>query len=164
MDNPENWLWIWLAAAVIFGASEMATAGSFFLLPFAIGALVSFIGAAFGVGLIVQWALFVLVSGGSFLALRPLARRLDADHPVDGIGARRMIGETAWVIREIPAGGDTLGMIRLDREEWRAQSLDGQPIPAGAAVRVVEMRGTRLVVFPIDLPVTDHPIDPSPDT
>lgn len=148
MDNPDNWMWIWLGSAVLFGVGEMAAAGSFFLLPFAVGALASFFAATFGLDLFVQWLLFVVVSGGSFLALRPIARRLDTEHPVEGIGSRRLIGEPARVIEAISHDG---GMIRIEREEWRAESLDGNPIASGTAVRVVEVRGTRVVVFPLDL-------------
>jgi membrane-bound ClpP family serine protease len=36
----------------------------------------------------------------------------------------------------------------VGREQWRAESLDGSPIPEGAFVKVVEVRGTRLIVHP----------------
>ena len=38
------------------------------------------------------------------------------------------------------------GLVRVHREEWRAESVDGSGIAAGAVVKVVEQRGTRLVV------------------
>ena len=37
--SPDTWRWIWLAAAVVFAVGEIAVAGSFFLLPFAGGAV-----------------------------------------------------------------------------------------------------------------------------
>lgn len=151
MDDPGVWLWIWLAAAVLFGVGEIVVAGSFFLAPFAAGAVAAALVAAVEGPLVVQWGLFVGVSLGAFLALRPLARRLDAIDPVDGIGARRLIGETARVIEAIPAGSHDLGLAMIGREEWRVESLDGQEIPAGSLTRVVEVRGTRAVVVPIDL-------------
>ena len=43
LSSPEVWRWIWLGAAVLFGLGELSTAGSFFLLPFAIGALAAMI-------------------------------------------------------------------------------------------------------------------------
>jgi membrane-bound ClpP family serine protease len=43
-------------------------------------------------------------------------------------------------------------MAVIGREQWRVQSVDGRPIPAGTLVRVVEVRGTRAVVTPVDLP------------
>jgi membrane protein implicated in regulation of membrane protease activity len=163
MEDPETWLWIWLGTAVLFSVGEIAVAGSFFLLPFAVGAVAATIAAALDLSLVVQWLAFVLVSGGSFLALRPIARRLDALDPADGIGARRLIGERGQVIQEIAPGGHDLGMARIGREEWRIESLDHTAVPVGAVVRVVEVRGTRAVVVPIEVPQVaggpDHAAD-----
>ena len=36
VDDPEQWRWIWMVAAVGFLVREMASPGSFFLLPFAV--------------------------------------------------------------------------------------------------------------------------------
>lgn len=146
MDEPDVWRWIWLIAAALFGAAEMASAGTFFLLPFAVGALVAAVLAFLGVALGLEWLAFVGVSAGIFVALRPLARRLDRDGPSEGIGAKRLIGQPAIVLKAIPAGGHELGLVRVHREEWRAETVDGSPVDAGATVKVVEQRGTRLVV------------------
>jgi membrane protein implicated in regulation of membrane protease activity len=146
MDSPEIWRWIWLAAAVLFGLGEMATVGSFFLLPFALGALVASLLAFAGVGIGLEWLAFVVVSLGTLLALRPIARRLDRNEPTDGIGAKRLIGQPALVLAEIKPGIHELGMVRVHREEWRAESVDGAAVPAGSTVRIVDVRGTRVVV------------------
>jgi membrane protein implicated in regulation of membrane protease activity len=146
MDSPEIWRWIWLAAAVVFGLGEMATIGSFFLLPFALGALVASVLAFAGVGLGFEWAAFILVSIGSLLALRPIVRRLDRNEPTNGIGAKRLIGQLAVVLDDIKPGIHELGLVRVHREEWRAESVDGSAVPAGSTVRIVDVRGTRVVV------------------
>jgi membrane protein implicated in regulation of membrane protease activity len=143
VDSPESWRWIWMVAAFLFTVGEMASPGSFFLFPFAAGALVAAVLA------------FAGVSAGAFAALRPIARRLDQGGPAAGIGANRLIGETAIVLDSIGPGD--LGLIRVDREEWRAESLDGSPIAAGTPVRVVEVRGTRAVVWPTALDEPDRP-------
>jgi membrane protein implicated in regulation of membrane protease activity len=143
--NPEVWRWIWLGATVFFGVGEMAIAGSFFLAPFALGAGVATVLAFFGVGLAAQWAAFLAVSVGMFLALRPLAKRLDLEGPVLGIGSHRQIGQTARVIEGIDGSKD-LGTVLLGSERWRAESTDGQVVPEGVQVSVVEVRGTRLLV------------------
>jgi membrane protein implicated in regulation of membrane protease activity len=150
MDSPETWQWIWLVVAVVLAVGEMSAAGSFFLLPFALGAVVAAVLAFFGVSVGIEWIAFLLVSAGSFVAFRPLAHKLDRDQPADGIGAKRLIGETATVLNEIPADGDQLGLIRVHREEWRAESGAGTTIEAGTKVKVVEIKGTRAVVFPVD--------------
>lgn len=146
MDEPETWRWIWLLTAAAFLIGEMGLAGSFFLAPFAAGAVVAAVLAFADVGLVGQWAAFVGVSAAAFAGLRPLARRLDQGEPSDGIGSKRLIGQSGTVIEEVPAGHGELGLVRVHREEWRAESVDGAPIEAGAVVKVVEQRGTRLVV------------------
>lgn len=153
MDSPETWRWIWLAAAAAFATGEIITTG-FFLLPFAGGALIATILAFAGVSVAVQWITFVAVSAVTFGALRPLARRLDEAHPSEGIGSRRLIGSTATVLEAIPGGAGATGVIRVDREEWRAESADGHPIGTGVPVRIDDVRGTRVIVRP--LPETER--------
>jgi membrane protein implicated in regulation of membrane protease activity len=148
MDSPEQWRWIWLVAALLFAVGEMATPGSFFLMPFAVGALVASVLAFADVGLTGEWIAFVAISVGALAALRPLARRLDLAGHDWGVGAQRLVGRTATVLQEIPGAGE-LGLVRVDREEWRAESLDGSPIPPGAAVKVAEIQGTRVIVSPV---------------
>ena len=38
MDEPETWRWIWLVTTAVLAIGEMASAGTFFLAPFAVGA------------------------------------------------------------------------------------------------------------------------------
>jgi membrane protein implicated in regulation of membrane protease activity len=52
------------------------------------------------------------------------------------------------VLSEIPAGVHATGLVRVEREEWRAESVDGSAIPAGTAVEVLRVDGTRLIVGP----------------
>lgn len=146
MDEPESWRWIWVGAAVLFGLGEMASPGSFFLAPFAIGAAVAAILAFADVPVAGEWAAFVGISLGAFLALRPLARRLDAQGSSEGIGSRRLIGRVGTVVADIGPG--VIGTVHIDSEEWRASGAATEPIPAGTLVRVTEMEGTRVIVVP----------------
>jgi membrane protein implicated in regulation of membrane protease activity len=157
MESPEFWRWVWVVAAALFALGEMTTAGSFFLLPFAVGALLAAVLAFLGADVAVEWLAFVAVSAGSFAALRPLARRLDRDEPTDGIGSRRLIGEHGTVLDDIPGGHHELGLARIGREEWRAESVDERPIAAGSRVRVVDVRGTRVVVHSVEAPSATLP-------
>jgi membrane protein implicated in regulation of membrane protease activity len=149
MDSPEQWRWIWLAATAVFAIGEMATPGSFFLAPFAAGALVASLLAFAGVSVLVEWIVFIVVSVAMLALLRPLSRRLDRDALDHGVGSRRLIGRQATVLRTIPSG-DEIGMVRVDREQWRAQSIDGTPIAEGRAVRIADVQGTRVIVAPVD--------------
>lgn len=160
MDNPEDWRWIWVVAAVAFGIGEMSTPGSFFLLPFAIGAAIAATLAFADVSVAVEWAAFVGVSTVTLFALRPLARRLDESTPQPhGVGANRLLGRTGTVLDDIPEGPNELGTVRVDREEWRAESVTREPLTAGTRVRVADVQGTRLVVEPLREPSAQGPAD-----
>jgi membrane protein implicated in regulation of membrane protease activity len=148
MESPESWRWVWLVTAFVFATGELFSPGSFFLLPFGIGAGVACVLAFLDVNLAWQWLAFVVVSGGMFAALFPLRKRLDRDSPQEGIGSKRMIGQTGIVLEDIPAGPTHVGLVRVGREEWRAETADGSAVPAGTTVRVVDLVGTRLVVWP----------------
>ena len=141
--DPEVWRWLWLILALVLAAGEITTAG-FFLLPFSLGAIAASVLAFPSLGF--EWQLlgFALVSAGSFAAMRPLAAKLDREGITVGIGSRRLIGEPAVAITDIDP--DDGGMIRVQREEWRADSDDGRLILAGSSITVVEVKGTRCIV------------------
>lgn len=145
MGSPEFWRWVWLVTAVTFAVGEMAIAGSFFLAPFALGAAVAAALAFAGVPVSVEWLAFAVVSTAALVALRPLARRLDREGPVLGIGSHRQVGQVARVVVPIDPSTEG-GTVLLGAERWRAESTDGLVIPVGSAVSVVEVRGTRLLV------------------
>jgi membrane-bound ClpP family serine protease len=52
--------------------------------------------------------------------------------------------------------------VRVDREEWRAESTDGSPIPSGSTVRVADVQGTRVIVAAVDVlpPPTAGDLEP----
>lgn len=149
--------WVWLVAGVALLAGEIATTG-LFLLPFSAGAFAAAIAAFLGVAVGGQVIVCFVVAAIAFAALRPLAHRLDRTGKTEGIGSRRLVNEPAIVLAAIP--DHDLGMIRVGREEWRAQSVDGRPIAKGAKVRILDIRGTRALVTPFEAP--PHP-DPLPD-
>ena len=152
MDNSAVWAVIWLAVTAGFGIGEMTMAGSFFLLPFAIGALIAAIVSLLGASVAISFPVFLVVSFGAFLALRPLAKRLDSATPdVAGIGSNRLVGVTGEVIEEIPPGPADSGMVRVGTEVWRADTAEGVGLPVGVKIRVLEVRGTRLVVEPAEM-------------
>jgi membrane protein implicated in regulation of membrane protease activity len=162
VEDSELWRWIWLGTTALFTVGEMAAgAGTFFLAPFAGGALVATVIAFAGGGLAAQWAAFVVVSAVAFAAMRPLARRLDLDDSGEGVGSKRLVGQRAVVLDAIP-GNHNLGLVQVHREEWRAESLDGLAIPEGEPVKVVEVRGTRVIVVPLTELGGPAPLPPAP--
>ena len=133
---------VFLVAAIVLSALEIVMPG-LVLLPFGLGAAVAALAGALGAGVPVQIVVFLLASFAFFLGLRPLARRLNATGP-SGIGAERLIGATGTVLEAIEPGD--VGLVRIDREEWRAEAATAAELTPGTPIEVVEVRGTRVVV------------------
>ena len=144
MDN-ETWRWIWVGAALFLGFAEMVTAG-FFMLPFAVGAVIAAILAFTGVAPEIQMAVFVASSLISLVLLQRYVRKEDEHQPA--VGSNRFVGQRAVVLQPVDRTSGS-GRVRMDTEEWRAVT-DGEPIAAGTEVHVVDVRGARLVVEPTD--------------
>jgi membrane protein implicated in regulation of membrane protease activity len=145
-----------LIGGVVLCAVELVAPG-LVVLPFGIGALVASVAGFLGAAPAVQAVVFLVVSAAAFAALRPLARRLNRAGEDDGVGARRLVGAHAVVLEHIRPG--ETGLVRVDREEWRAESAEGSALSPGAAVRVVEVRGTRVLVEPAAAPSGPLPAD-----
>ena len=146
--------WIWLGAGVALVVAEISTA-TLVALPFAIGAFAAAVAAFAGFNVAIQLLVCAVAAGGSYAALRPLARRMNSiGGETTGVGSRRLVNEAGTVLTHIPAGD--LGMIRVGSEEWRAESYDGRAIEKGARVRVLDTRGTRVIVAPFEAPVPEE--------
>jgi membrane protein implicated in regulation of membrane protease activity len=139
--------WIWMIIAAIFVVGEIFTAG-FFLLWFGVGAAVAGILALLGLSFGWQLAAFAVVSLVLFASSRRFAERFSKKQP-PGIGADRFIGKQGVVLDNIN-NVENVGRVRLDKEEWRADSESDDVIPAGTQVEVVRMDGTHLVVKTIE--------------
>lgn len=155
MNDPSTWAFAWLVVAAVFGVGEMLTAGSFFMLPFALGGVIASIASFAGMPVPGSWLLFIVVSVVAFFALKPLARRLDLDLPNPvGTGANRLVGSNGVVAESIPPRASGLGMVRIGGEQWRAETRGDYTISAGAPVRIVAIEGTRAIVELATNPLT----------
>ncbi|HUU27232.1 MAG TPA: NfeD family protein [archaeon] len=142
-----NVWWIWITLAALFIIGEIFTAG-FFLLWFGIGAAVAGVLAIFGFSAPWQWGSFIVISGVLFAISRKFAERFSKKQP-PGIGADRLIEKRGIVLEEIDNDKNT-GRVRIDKEEWRADSETGEIIPVDKKVAVVKLVGTHLVVKPLN--------------
>ena len=139
--------WVfWIIAAIVLAVGEMVTL-SFFLAPFAGGALLAAIVDAAGGGVILSWGIFILV-----LAAAP-ARR--APHrpiaPQDARAAAHRHGRShrapAVVVERI-ANHEAVGAIRIDSGDvWTARTYDeDETYDVGTRVEVVEIKGATALV------------------
>ncbi len=144
--DPEIWQWIWLVATGMFVLGELAMAGSFFLLPFGVGTAVATVLAFSNVSESLQWVAFIVLSVASLAALRPLAKKLNAQEQPAKVGSTRLIGEIGVVTKDLGADLTENGSIQIGREEWPAETKGMERIPAGTRVKVTHIEGTRVVV------------------
>jgi membrane protein implicated in regulation of membrane protease activity len=147
--SADTWQWVWLVAVVVFVVLEIITPFLFFMISFAIGAALSALAAFFDASVVVQWLTFIAGSGAALAVLAPIGRRLARAHGDDDHeGALRWAGRLATVVEPIPGGANATGLVRLERTKWRAECHRDGEIPAGTTVRVLSVKGTRLVVVP----------------
>ena len=144
---PAQFWWVWMILAAICIVAEIFTAG-FFILWFGVGALAAGLLSLLGLGAGWQWAAFVVVSGVLFAVSRRFAERFTKKQP-PGIGADRFIGKQGLVLEKIDNRENT-GRVRIDKEEWRADSETGEDIPKGERVEVTRVDGTHMVVKPLE--------------
>src|SRR5262245_29666232 len=136
---------IWLIAAVVFGVGEIFTL-SFFLAPFAGGALVAALITGLGGGTFIGWAVFLIVSLILLAALRPLARSHRRQPPLLRTGTASLVGKTGMVVERI-ANNEGVGCVKIDGEIWTARTYDDDDvIEAGRRVQVVEIKGATALV------------------
>lgn len=134
---------LWLIISVAFAILERCIKKPF-LITFSIGAFVSFITSLFTSRLLIQFALFFIVS---FILLIFLIRRFPFSHQMPippNIDA--LIGQKGIVLETIPASTYGVGQVKLDGEKWSAITLEETPIQKGSSVIIQEIRGLRLVV------------------
>ncbi|MEZ5296680.1 MAG: NfeD family protein [Ilumatobacteraceae bacterium] len=144
------WPWIWLGTAVLFALIELVVVGgSFIILPWAMSAFIAAILAFYDVTIEVQWAVFVFGGALLFALLYKWAQRFMQTHQMTpGVGAERLVGLTGIVTTPVdPMDTDRRGRVTVEGEVWGVVDA-GRAYVSGEQVRIVSVRGTRVVIEP----------------
>ncbi|HUR83760.1 MAG TPA: NfeD family protein [Solirubrobacteraceae bacterium] len=140
----DAWMF-WIILAVILAAGEIMSL-SFFLAPFAVGALLGAIADLAGAGAAVAFLVFIVSSGLLFGLVRPIARRHMRTPAQLRTGTAALVGKTAIVTQLIDNGAQS-GSVKLDGELWTARAYDDdEVIEAGRRVHVIEIKGATALV------------------
>jgi membrane protein implicated in regulation of membrane protease activity len=140
----EDWI-VWLVVAVVFSVGEILTM-SFWLAPFAAGALVAALGAAVGLSFVAAGLLFLGSSALLSAFVRPIARRHLRSGPALRTGTAALVGQTAVVVDRIDNDANA-GTVRLGGELWTARAYDDDRVlEPGSRVHVMEIRGATALV------------------
>ena len=136
-------LLFWLAAAVALLAAEGLTV-NLVSIWFAVGAVGGLAASWLGASLLVQFAVFALVSFVCLLVTRPLVRRLRPAAP-KGLDADGNLGRTGLVPTPIRPGCE--GRVRVDGLDWQARAE--VPLAVGDRCKVTAVDGAVLIVVPV---------------
>ncbi len=138
-------LWMaWFLLAVVCMIIELASF-DFFVTCFAIGALGGMLGALLGLPLWMQVLLWAIVSVLSICFIRPiLTKRIHAGADKRSSNADALIGKEGTVLETISKDG--YGYVKIDGDEWRSVSSDGEEIAEGTRVVVVSRDSIILTV------------------
>jgi membrane protein implicated in regulation of membrane protease activity len=138
----DPWM-LWILIAVIFAAGEIASL-SFFLAPFAVGALLGAVADLAGLSPVAAILIFLISSGLLLGFVRPIARRHLYTAPGIRTGTAALVGKTGLVTSQVDDRG---GSIKLEGEVWTARTyVEGEVIEVGHKVDVVEIRGATALV------------------
>ena len=140
---------VWLALMAAFLMAEASTV-SMVSLWFAAGSLIALLTALAGGPGWLQITLFLAVSAGLLLALRPLVKKY-VTPKVTATNVDSVVGSTGLVTAAID-NVSAAGQVKLGAMEWTARSTSGQPIPAGTLVKVDRIEGVKAFVSPAEVP------------
>jgi len=136
---------LWIVWLVLFVGSVILEAISFqlFSIWFAVGAVVALIAGLLGAPWPLQLVIFVVITGASLAATRPLAKKLNARHTPTN--SDRYVGQPGVVLEKIDNVKGT-GQVKVMGQVWTARTKDNSEIAKGANVRTVALEGVKLYV------------------
>ena len=134
---------IWLIAAAVLGAGEVATV-TFFLGPIALAAALAAATAALGGSVAVQFIVSIVGSIASLLIIRPIARKHLRQPSHIRTGTAALVGERALVLERVDADN---GQVKIGGEVWSARPYDpDEVIEAGRRVQVLKIEGATALI------------------
>jgi membrane protein implicated in regulation of membrane protease activity len=143
----EPWM-IWAAAAIVLVIVEIFTP-SFFAICLAFGALLGSITAGIGMELSWQLLFFAIGSTMAFLFVRPVMKRYFFKKDEVKTGVDALVGRTGRVSEAIDPEQNR-GRVSIDGDDWKAISVENEPIAYGQPVRIVKVDSTILYVRKVE--------------
>lgn len=154
LQLPTNWLGpVLIVAGIVMLLLDIKVTGFALsvggLIAFALGSLLIFTppwvrlgsGAA-PVSTVNPWLVVAMTVGVALFFIFGIAAVVKAQRRPVAVGRETMIGKVGVARGELNPGG----FVRLDGEDWSADNVTNEEIPAGTKVRVVAIEGLRLKV------------------
>ena len=135
--------YVWIVCLALCVVAEAMTADLLFIWFFP-ASLISMLLAFCGAPWYWQVLAFLLVGVCLLLSTRPACKKwLDGKKSKTGIDA--LIGATALVTEDVSNINET-GEVKVNGLRWSARTKNGESLPAGTIVTVLEIQGVKLIV------------------
>ena len=134
---------LWTVAMIVFVAIECI---SYQLMSIwmAAGSLAALVAYFLGAEFITQFLIFIAVSIILIIATRPLSKKIINSKSVS-TNVDSIPGKVGVAVKEIDNLKNT-GTVIIDGMEWSARSVDESIILEGETVKVLEVRGVKVIV------------------
>jgi membrane protein implicated in regulation of membrane protease activity len=139
----------WLIKALLFVILEISNPGLFLFLSFSVGASVGAVLNFFDYALTTQVVAAFAVSMLVFIVLSVWIRSKFKDKRISHISnIDALMGKKGVVVEHISASA--AGALKVNGVVWSARSDNGNEIPVGTAVTIVNVKGVTLCVIPCE--------------
>lgn len=137
---------IWIGFAIIMAVCEAATT-QLVSIWFVLGAICAAITTVFTPSILIQLAVFLVVTLISMLVTRPLVKNLRNKNAVQTTNSDSLIGKIGVTLTDI-SDAQSVGQVKISGKEWSARS-DFAPILKNTKVKVLAIEGVKLIVEPL---------------
>ncbi|MGN0456124.1 MAG: NfeD family protein [Acutalibacteraceae bacterium] len=141
METYMPFVWIGLA---LFALLVEAGTSQLISIWFSLGAIGGAISCIFTDNIVIQLFVFITVTTLSLVLTRPIVKKLKLKGAAVKTNLDRVIGCEATLTKDITRDCD--GELKVLGDYWLAVSRDGNEIKSGTRVKVLEIKGTKLIV------------------
>ena len=138
-------MFFWFIVALVFFVLEIGHPGLLLFLSFSCGALLSALASIYNYSIVVQSLIFL---GGTIVSLfimhRWLIKKNQQVKKGDHTNVYALQGKRGRVTRAIGLGKP--GQVKVGGETWSAREVNGVSIEQGAAITVVRISGSHMIV------------------
>ena len=140
----EGWH-IWVIIALVFVIIEMFTSG-FAVMCISFGSIFGAVASALDLDIKWQLLIFAIGTALAFMTVRPLVYKLfykkekEVKTNVDALVGRKA------VVTERIEGEHRPGRVKIDGDDWKAISVDMEPIEVGESVEITAINSVILTV------------------
>lgn len=136
---------IWIGFAVLLAICEAYTV-QLVSIWFMLGAVCAAITTIFTDSILIQCAVFLVVSFIALIATRPFVKKLKKKVGDIPTNANKLVGKIGVVTIDIPSAED-VGQVKVCGQTWSAKSSNA-PIIKDSKVKVLSIEGVKLIVEP----------------